>query len=255
VTPAGARRRPASRAHGAPPTRRFRRVAVALAVVVAASGCSAIGRPQADEPTDDRLPERTNLAPTPSRQEVAAGALCATVSRADLVECDVLPLFPPERRECPEDRPATGSPPCALAGQDGARRLGWTLTLEPGRGRLRTLTVFSGTDNLATMLRGSDANPPWLAASVCPSDVTGDGLIDLVALFRSSATPDRVAVEVVNIADDPTRVLTLALQPFDPIEPQGCRSKLLDRLRYDQPTRRLQLDPEEDADEDQPVAA
>ena len=116
--------------------------------------------------------------------------------------------------------------------------------------------MWSGGDILSAMVRGSDANPPWLTASVCPADVTGDGLMDVVAMFRSTTTPDVLEVEVVNVADAPTRVLTLPPQRFDPDEPQGCRSELLARLSYDPAVRRLQLAPEEDEDSrDRPLTA
>lgn len=233
-------------------------VAVALAVLTVAvlvPACSTIGRPRDLPSTDRAASEQTYLSPATARQEVGAGALCASVDPADLVECEVLDLFPSVRRNCPEGQTVDQSPPCALPGTIAGQRLAWTLTVEPGRGRLRTLTIFSGAEILSATVRGSDASPPWLTASVCPADVTGDGLIDVVAMFRSVTAPNELIIEVVNVAETPSRVLTLPAQPFDPDRPQGCRSEYLARLRFDQATRALQLAPEEELPGDRPLIA
>jgi hypothetical protein len=229
------------------------RLALALALVSLCGACSALGRPGERRSEDGSEP--TILAPATSRLDVSAGRLCEVAEAGDVVECEVLDLVPPERRECPERPPPPASPPCALPGNDAGRRLGWALTLGPAPARLRTLTVFAGAEVLSAMVRGSGAEPRWLMAAVCPSDVTGDGRLDVVALFRTTADPEHVVVEVVNVADAPSRVLTLPPQPFEPTEPQGCRSDLVARLGYDANARQLQLAPEEEVSGDRPLTA
>jgi hypothetical protein len=250
-------------------------MALAVVAMLLCAGCSIVApRP---EPSEGRLPEQANLSRAMVRLEVEASRLCATRAPAELVdptpaamvECEVLDLFPSARRSCPEGENRGPPPPCALPGHDGAKRLGWTLTLEPspepGPDRLRTLTVFTGGERVSAVLRASSATPRWLTADICPADVTGDGLFDLVALFRladddgatatATATGNRLAVEVVDIAKDSDQVLRLSLQRFDPQEPQGCQSPLLSRLRYDGERLRLYLVPEDEASRSRPLTA
>jgi hypothetical protein len=235
-------------------------VVVVLVVVVMLAGatvaCSRIGRPS--ERDDEAAPERTILMPATGAPGVEADRLCEAAARdefVELVECDVLDLFLSERRECPEGPVDEGSPPCEVPGPRIGDRVGWALTLEPARDRLRTLTIYSGSERLDARVRASAADPPWSTATVCPSDITGDGLVDLVALFRSAADDDEVIVEAVDLAEAPTRVLTLPPQDFEPTKPQGCRSDLVARLRYDADSGELELAPEDERTRNRPLTA
>jgi hypothetical protein len=150
-----------------------------------------------------------------------------------MLDCGVVPLVPPALARCPDRFQTLGSTPCLLAAENEGRTVAWTLTLDPGPARFKVLTVFVGSDHLRPVLRATDASAPWAAVAVCPRDVTGDGLTDLVVTFQLDRAPAEVDVEAVELRSAPRTVHKLETTKRGNDDDEGCRSPLVQRLRLD----------------------
>jgi hypothetical protein len=164
--------------------------------------------------------------------ETRSGGIADTTS-PHMINCGVVPLFPSEQARCPDRFSTAGGTPCQYPGDNFGRTITWTFTLDPSPARFKVLTVYVGGDRVRPVLRATDAAAPWAAVVVCPQDITGDGLTDLVVTFRETRAPAKLLVEAVDLHAAPKTVFGLEPAEESDAQGEGCLSPLVEGLRLD----------------------
>jgi hypothetical protein len=188
----------------------------------------------------------TQLQPLPDQpSDVSATTLCggpdpvtrsrpggvAETSSPGMLDCGVVPLFPPEVARCPDRFVTADGTPCRYPGENAGMNVAWTLSLDPGPAAPKVLTVYVGGERLRPVLRATDTQVAWEAVAICPTDFTGDDLTDLVVTFRYVPTPGDLAVEAVDLHTAPKTVLKLETTKENDERGEGCESPVVLSLR------------------------
>jgi hypothetical protein len=206
-----------------------------------------------------------------SRATIPASRVCSTADPV-VLQCDLFPLLPAQRRLCPPPgtasattagvEPGDGSPaaagagrtrsssggtpasaPCELPGPE-TRLAGWVLSQAGGPSPTSTLRIYLGVDHLQEVVDAREGAATWASVAVCPRDITGDGLTDLVVAFRTRQNPDRLDVEAVDLSTQELRVMVLPPQRSPLSRGQGCAAPAVNEVRYDAADRQLVLGPD-----------
>jgi hypothetical protein len=187
--------------------------------------------PLADEPLD--VPAATLCGGPDPAARSRAGEV-ADASSPGMLDCGVVPLFPPEVGRCPDRFRTEDGTPCRYPGENAGMNVAWTLTVDPGPAHAKVLTVYVGGDLLRRVLRATDAAVAWEAVAICPRDFTGDDLTDLVVTFRHVPSPEELAVEAVDLHSAPKTVLKLETTKQRDDAGEGCNSPVVRSLRLGQ---------------------
>jgi hypothetical protein len=211
-------------------------------------------------------PTFLNVVGDQARVSISAGRTCSTDDPV-VLQCNVFPLFPAVLTSCPppdwtrvagqavpagapqavskpgdRQEPAS-SEPCRPLGVE-ARWVGWSLTQGAGPSPTTTLRVYLGQDRMREVVEARDAGTPWIGVSVCPRDITRDGLTDLVVAFRTVQRPDVLDVEVVDLARSDLQVMVLSPQLAPVAEGQGCAAPPVRELSYNPGDHQLERGPD-----------
>jgi hypothetical protein len=178
-------------------------------------------------------------------ETVPAGGLCPSGPGVRVVECTVFPLFPADAGQCADNQTKTGAEPACMLPRPGSDLdMAWTITDVPSGSPRRSLTLFRGTSALTAVARATDPDGSrWLAVTVCPRDIDGDGLLDAVVTFRVTDDPGRLWIDVVRLNEPTPQLLSMPGQRALLSDGQGCEAKTVKRLAYDQDNKRLKLNP------------
>lgn len=186
------------------------------------------------------------------------------VGGARVLDCQLTPLIDPASTRCNGvGQLASSDRLCRpLEPGSGDQLLGWVLRADATG--TRTLTVYVGavspapgaavgTASSATLegrYAAVDENGRWAELAVCPTDLDGNGSVDLVVLGRARTGPtaDRPELVVLSVgtsAGGTKDMPVLQTLTFDGAvgraEGEGCAGPLVRALRYDQ-RRGLEVD-------------
>lgn len=186
------------------------------------------------------------------------------VGGARVLDCELTPLIDPASTRCNGiGQPASGDRLCRpLEPGSGDQLLGWVVRADTTG--TRTLTVYlgsvspapgaaAGTASAATMegrYAAVDENGRWAELAVCPTDLDGNGSVDLVVFGRAATGPaaDRPELVVLSMgtsaggAKDMPVLQTLSFDgAVGRAQGEGCAAPLVRALRYDG-RRGLELD-------------
>lgn len=186
-----------------------------------------------------------SLVAPASAETVPAGGLCPSSPGVRVVECTAFPLFPADAGQCVDTQTKTAAQPACMLPRPGSDLdMAWTITDVPNGSPRRSLTLFRGTTALTAVARATDPDGSrWLAVTVCPRDIDGDGLLDAVLTFRTMDDPDQLWIDVVWLNEPTPHLLSMPRQRALLSDGQGCEAKVVKRLAYDQENKRLKLNP------------
>lgn len=221
-----------------------RRPLAALLLGLALLGVACVAGPIRRTAQPAGAPAVSLVAPA-GAETVPAGGLCPSSPGVRVVECTVFPLFPADAGQCADTQTKTGAEPACMLPRPGSDLdMAWTITDVPSGSPRRSLTLFRGTNALTAVARATDPDGSrWLAVTVCPRDVDGDGLLDAVLTFRTIDDPDQLWIDVVRLNEPTPQLLSMPRQRALLSDGQGCAAKAVKRLAYDEDSKRLKLDP------------
>jgi hypothetical protein len=185
-------------------------------------------QPTAEQPLDTLA---ATLCGGPDAAARSRSGAVTETSSPGMIDCGVVPLFPPELGRCPDRFRTEDGAPCRYPGENAGMNVAWTLTMVPGVARSMALTVYVGGERLRPVLQATDAAAAWEAVAICPRDFTGDGLTDLVVTFRHEQVPEDLAVEAADLHSAPKTVLKLETTRQSDDEGEGCESPVVRTLR------------------------
>jgi hypothetical protein len=203
----------------------------------------------------------------------------AAIAGGDLLDCQLVPfgnaastacpspstVTVPDRRDPFADVDRCQPLPAAVASQ----ALGWVVS---ERDRNRKVSIYLGTTDqgptsasatpqptMVERFRADDDANRWSELAVCPSDLDGDGLNELVVLTRpwdelernppdESERPEMVAVwlqpPMRSAASTPLRTLSVS-RSVPRARGEGCASPIVQTLHYDDGVLRADLELDE----------
>lgn len=151
-------------------------------------------------------------------------------SGAALLDCAVVPLFPTAQARCPDRFETVEGTPCQFPLDNLHQNVAWTLTGSGALGLPKVLTIYVGSDSVRPVLRASDGGDPWAAVAVCPRDVNGDGLNDVVVTYRRASAVTELVVEAADVHTAPKETLNLQATEIPTSWPEGCLSPVVTGL-------------------------
>ena len=180
-------------------------------------------------------------APPPATSPPVGGSSAATATA--LLDCAVVPLFPTAQARCRDRFETAQGTPCQFPLDNLPQNLAWTLTGNATLDQPKVLTAYVGSDSLRPVLRATDSADPWAAVAVCPRDVTGDGLNDLVVTYRRQSAVTKLLVEAADVHSAPSDVLNLEQTEIPTEWPEGCESPVVAGLYVEDGELRSTFDP------------